>query len=227
MPESYKQYMASWKKYCPNYQIVRWDESNYDVNKNAYVREAYEQKQWAFVSDYARVDILYHEGGIYLDTDVEMIASFDEFLVWDLFCGFEQSNYIAWGLGVGAVKGQPILKSLLDVYESMSFIMDDGSLNLKACPIIQTEIMEQYGFKRNGKFQQRNGVVVFPWEVFAPFYVYECFGRITQYTHSIHHYAASWIDDEKVGVKKIYEERLKKIKERNQGTNVVLIEKRK
>jgi len=101
MPIDYQNYVKSWKKYCPDYEIIRWDESNYDIHKNKYVREAYEQKKWAFVSDYARVDILYHEGGIYFDTDVEVIASFDELLVWDLFCGFETGNYINCGLGVG------------------------------------------------------------------------------------------------------------------------------
>ncbi len=109
IPEEYQNYMSTWKKYCPDYEIIRWDESNYDIHKSRYVSEAYGQKKWAFVSDYARVDILYHEGGIYFDTDVELLDSFDEFLVWDLFCGFERGNRIAWGLGVGAVKRHPIL----------------------------------------------------------------------------------------------------------------------
>lgn len=215
MPEEYQRYIASWSKYCPDYEIIRWDESNYDVHKIRYTHEAYEQKKWGFVSDYARVDILNQEGGIYLDTDVEIIAPFDEFLVWDLFCGFEQNHYIAWGLGVGSVKGHPILKSLLDVYENMTFVQEDGSLNLKPCPIIQTEVMEQYGFKRNGKFQARNGVAVFPWEVFAPFHIYECYGRITENTHSIHHYAASWVESDKMMVRKRYEDRIRKIQEHN------------
>lgn len=215
MPDEYQRYIASWRKYCPDYEIVRWDESNYDVHKNRYIHEAYEQKKWAFVSDYARVDILYQEGGIYFDTDVEVIAPFDEFLVWDLFCGFEQYNYISWGLGIGAVKGHPILKSVLDVYKNMSFIQEDGSLNLKTCPMIQSEVMEQYGFIRNGKFQTKSGVAVFPWEFFAPLQFNECFGRITEYTHSIHHYAASWLDSKVVTARNIWGERFRKIKEHN------------
>ena len=109
------------------------------------------------------------------------------------------------------MKGHPILKSLLDVYENMTFVQEDGSLNLKPCPIIQTEVMEQYGFKRNGKFQARNGVAVFPWEVFAPFHIYECYGRITENTHSIHHYAASWVESDKMMVRKRYEDRIRNI----------------
>lgn len=212
IPVEYKNYMKSWEKYCPDYEIIRWDESNYDVYKNRYIREAYEQKKWAFVSDYARVDILYQEGGIYFDTDVEVIAPFDEFLVWDLFCGFEKGNYIAWGLGVGSVKAHPILKSVLDIYEKMPFIQEDGSLNLKTSPVIQSEVMEKYGFEKNGEFQLKNNVAVYPMEFFAPTDYEGVVGRITEYTHSIHHFAhplhnvefswtdmASWIAREQAG----------------------------
>ncbi|MCM1217937.1 MAG: hypothetical protein NC548_25895 [Lachnospiraceae bacterium] len=223
MSVEYRNYMKSWKKYCPDYEIIRWDESNYDIHKNRYVREAYEQKMWAFVSDYARVDILYHEGGIYFDTDVEVIASFDELLVWDLFCGFERDNYIAWGLGVGAVQGHPILKDILEVYENMPFLFEDGSLNMKTCPVIQSEVMEKYGFQRNGKFQVIDNVAVFPREFFAPTDYEGLVGNITEYTHSIHHYAHpihnaafswasvdTWIAREKIG------ERIRIIKQHNQ-----------
>lgn len=216
IPDEYQQYIATWKKYCPDYEIIRWDESNYDIRKSRYVREAYEQEKWAFVTDYARVDILYQEGGIYFDTDVEVIASFDEFLVWDLFCGFERGNYVAWGLGVGAVKKHPILKSLLEIYNGMPFIQADGSFNMEPCPVIQSEVMKRYGFEMNGRFQARNGVAVFPQEFFAPINSGKCYGRLTEYSHSIHHYAASWvgvgqrIDREKDG------ERIRKIKAHNQ-----------
>ncbi len=223
MPIEYQNYMKSWEKYCPDYEIIRWDETNYDVHKNRYVREAYEQKMWAFVSDYARVDILYHEGGIYFDTDVELVASFDEFLVWDLFCGFERGNYIAWGLGVGAVKGHPILKSILDVYENMSFIRENGTLNMKTCPVIQSEVMEKFGFKRNGKFQEKDRVAVFPMEFFAPTDFEGAVGRITEYTHSIHHYAHplhnvefSWASEEEWIAREKCGERIKKIKQHNE-----------
>lgn len=223
LPVEYRNYMESWKKYCPDYEIIRWDESNYDVHKNRYVSEAYEQKKWAFVSDYARVDILYREGGIYFDTDVEVIASFDDFLVWDLFCGFERSNYIAWGLGVGAVQGHPILKDILEVYENMPFIFQDGSLNMKACPVIQSEVMEKYGFERSGEFQMKDKVAVFPREFFAPVDYGGIVGRITKYTHSIHHFAHplhnsefSWCDIETlIAIKKVGE-RIKQIKQHNQ-----------
>ena len=223
IPIEYRNYMESWKKYCPDYEIIRWDESNYDVHKNRYVREAYEQKMWAIVSYYARVDILHREGGIYFDTDVEVIAAFDEFLVWDLFCGFERGNYIAWGLGVGAVQGHPILKDVLEVYENMPFVFEDGSLNMKTCPVIQSEVMEKYGFERSGQFQLRDNVAVFPMEFFAPTDFKGIVGRITEYNHSIHHYAHllhnvefSWTSIEEWISREEYGERIRKIKQHNQ-----------
>lgn len=220
MPKEYRQYMETWKKYCPDYEIICWDESNYDIHKNRYIKGAYEQKKWAFVSDYARVDILYREGGIYFDTDVEVIASFDDLLVWDLFCGFERGNYIAWGLGVGAIKGHPILKDILDVYEGMPFVFEDGSLNMKTCPVIQTGVMEKYGFVRNGEFQVINNVAVFPIEFFAPTDYEGIVGRITEHTHSIHHYAHplqnvefSWADKEVWIAREKAGEKIKKLRE--------------
>ena len=108
LPEDMKKCMESWKKFCPDYQIIRWDESNYDYRKNQYMREAYESKKWSFVSDYARMDIMYQYGGVYLDTDVELIQPLDELLQYNAFMGFE-GNYINLGLGFGARPGIPEL----------------------------------------------------------------------------------------------------------------------
>jgi len=103
----------SWKKYCPDYTIIRWDETNFDVNKYVFTKEAYEMKKWAFVSDVARLDIIYNNGGIYLDTDVELIRNIDSLLKDELFIGFENKEYVANGLGFGAVKGNEIIKFCL------------------------------------------------------------------------------------------------------------------
>ena len=213
MPEEYQRYIESWKKYCPDYEIIRWDESNYDIHKNTYISQAYEQKKWAFVSDYARVDILYQEGGIYFDTDVEVVAPFDKFLVWDLFCGFESKEYINFGLGYGSVKGQPVLKKVLEVYENMPFIQEDSSFNMTACPIIQSKILEEHGFEMNGQFQARDNVALYPKEFFSPFEGIKSFGNTTKNTHSIHHYSASWYDANQKRAVSEYENRIKKIKQ--------------
>lgn len=194
LPDEYKKYIESWRKCCPDYEIIRWDESNYDVTKNRYMRQAYENKKWAFVSDYARVDIIYHQGGIYLDTDVELVKNFDEFLKWDLFCGFESFDYVSWGVGFGAVKEHEILKDVLNEYEKRSFLKEDGSFDLTGCPILQSEVMKRYGFVMNGQPQSINNIAIYPIEYFAPFSYLRGFGRITENTHSIHHYSASWVD---------------------------------
>ena len=215
LPEESKKCIESWKKYCPDYEIIRWDESNYDIEKNCYMKQAYEAKKWAFVSDYARVDILYNEGGIYLDTDVELVASFDEFLQWDLFCGFEQQKLVNWGLGFGAIKGHRILKSVMEVYDKMSFIKEDGTLNMITCPVIQSEILKSYGFEMKGEFQEKNNVAIYPRDYFSPYPMYKCFGQVTKNTHSIHHFVASWHGDESKKARVAYEKSIIQILQHN------------
>jgi len=196
IPAHLQKYIESWSKFCPNYEIIKWEESNYDVNKNMYMKQAYEAKKWGFVSDYSRIDVIYNYGGIYLDTDVELIKPFDDLLYDEMFCGFDSnSRYIAFGLGFGAVMGHPILKSMMELYEKLSFLNEDGSLNLTPCPYYQSEILSQYGFKLNNKYQNINGVATYPSEVFCPTNFFKCVEYFTENTYSIHHYEASWITD--------------------------------
>ena len=130
LPPSAEKCIESWKKFCPDYEIRRWDESNYDITKNQYMQEAYQCKKWGFVPDYARLDIIYDHGGIYLDTDVEIIKTFDELLDCVAFGGVEQeSPYVALGLGFGAEKGNDIIRQLRDKYDELHF-MEDGQMNL-------------------------------------------------------------------------------------------------
>lgn len=195
LTESVKKCIQSWEKYCPEYQIIRWDESNYDYTKNKYMREAYQQKKWGFVSDYARLDILYNYGGIYLDTDVEIIRSFDDLLEYKAFMGFE-NNYVALGLGFGARKHVEEIKEMRDEYENLSFILPDGSLNMRPVPRYTTEYLEARGLVANGTRQTINGIEIFPTEYFCPkdFYTKEC--KKTKNTYSIHHYDSSWWGEE-------------------------------
>lgn len=194
LPDSVKKCMESWKKYCPDYEIIRWDESNYDYKKNCYMAEAYQSKKWSFVSDYARMDILYQYGGIYLDTDVELIKSLDEFLKYHAFMGFE-GTYVNLGVGFGIEPGLAEIKELMDIYENMHFINPDGSLNLKPITRYTNEYLGTKGFIANGKRQTVGSVEIFPSEFFSPkdFYTREC--KITSNTYSIHHYDASWWGD--------------------------------
>lgn len=196
IPDQQKKWMESWKKYCPDYEIVEWNEANYDVHKNKYISQAYEMKKWAFVSDYARIDIINECGGVYLDTDVELIKNIDLLLMNDAFCGFEQPRYVAFGLGFGSITHHPILEEMKGYYDDSSFVLEDGSLNQKTCPVIQTEIMRKHGLECNGEFQIVNGMAVYP-PCFlcgmSPFSF-----RVEKnpfYTYAIHHYEGSWVEN--------------------------------
>lgn len=191
IPAQLQAYMETWKACCPNYTIRRWDETNYNVTKNRYMKQAYDKKMWAFVSDYARVDIVHQYGGIYLDCDVELRKPLDVFLGEDLYCGFEDYRHIALGLGFGSAPGHPYLRSLLEYYENLTFVDDKGKLNLTACPVYQTEVIESYGIFAENRFQRSDRITAYPTEVFSP-YSHRGIGKVTDKTYSIHHFSASW-----------------------------------
>ncbi len=193
IPRQNKIWMESWKKFCPDYEIIEWNEKNYDVTKNLYIKQAYEQRKWAFVSDYVRLDVVEHYGGIYLDTDVELLKNIDEFLKNDAFCGFEQKRYVNFGLGYGAVAHHEIIRRLRDDYEGRCFLLPDGSLNEKTCTQYQTELLLEYGLQMNGRYQTLKGITVYPELVLCgmsphSFRITKCLDR----TYAIHHYAATW-----------------------------------
>lgn len=191
MPYVYRQYMDSWKRLCPDYKIRKWDESNFDVSANRYMKQAYEHGKWAFVSDYARIKIVHDHGGIYLDCDVELLKSLDDFLAEGMFCGFEDQNHVNLGLGYGAVKNHPYLRRLMGFYERLDFVNADGSLNLIPCTAYQTEVLKEFGIRDNNTFQTGNGITVYPTEVFAPVSPFGA-GAVSDRSYSIHHYQASW-----------------------------------
>lgn len=214
LPEEYKENIKTWKKYCPEYEIIRWDESNYDFRKNLFMSQAYDKKKWAFVSDYARVDILYQMGGIYLDADVEVLRNLDELLKWKMFCGFQSEKEVNWGAGFGSVRNHEILKELLMLYDELEFIKKDGTLNEIPCPEYQSYILKKYGFNMNGKYQQKNNVVVYPKDFFSPLSVVRGFGYVTNNSYSVHWYSASWLDSEEVQRRIALEDKIRRIKDR-------------
>lgn len=195
LPESAKKCIRSWKKYCPDYEIIEWNETNYDFTKNAYMKEAYEAKKWGFVPDYARLDIVYEHGGIYLDVDVEIVKSLDELLKHEGFAGFEKDEYVALGLGFGAEAKNKIIKHLMESYGELHFLKDDGTLNMIASPELNTDCLEKIGVKRNGKLQNINGFVFLPTDYLCPKSFNDGIIRITDNTYSIHHYDASWFSE--------------------------------
>lgn len=193
MPKKFCENIETWKKYCPDYEIVRWDEDNYDISKNRYMMQAYEAGKWGFVPDYARLDIIYRNGGIYLDTDVELLKPLDSLLQFELFCGFEMSGYVALGLGFGAVKNHEIIKDMLEEYEKVDFLLPNGEMNLVASPIYQTRVLERYGLIKNGETQAKKNFIALSSEYLSPIDAYGI-GQPTINSFSIHQYAATWFD---------------------------------
>ncbi len=193
--EMIRRCVASWQKYCPDYEIIEWNESNYDVTAQPFVRRAYEAKKWAFVSDYARIDILNRQGGVYLDTDVELLKPLDPFLAYDFFAGFESRDYVAFGLGFGAVAGHPVLRDILNTYAAIDFTDDPLALEKTSCPKIQTEALKKVGLICDNRNQTPGGCHIFSTEYFCPMSFETGQTVITENTVSIHHYDMSWFMD--------------------------------
>ena len=194
LPDFAQKCIASWKKFCPDYEIKEWNEQNYDVRKIPYTAQAYAVKKYAFVSDYARFDILYEYGGIYFDTDVELIKPLDEIINRGAFCGIEQPGYIASGLGMAAPEAMPIFREILDSYKSENFINVDGSYNLTTVVTRVSDIFKKHGFSDKEEIQEVAGIKIYPPEYFCPKNILTGELSITNNTYSIHHFDASWVD---------------------------------
>lgn len=195
IPEKNQIWMESWRKYCPDCEIIRWDETNYDVSKNRYMYEAYQNQKWGFVSDYARIDIIYHYGGIYLDTDVEIIKSWEDLRYQEAFMGKETSFRIALGLGFGSVQYYSLWKDLLDMYDRIYFVREDGTRNQVPCPELQNAVYLHKGFQNNGEYQRVGEAVVYPPAVLSPKDQFTGEIMLTPHTYSIHHFDGTWTDD--------------------------------
>ncbi len=197
LPASALKCIESWKKYCPDYEIIEWNESNFDVTCCDYVKEAYEAKKWAFVSDYARFKILYDEGGLYFDTDVELIKPLDEIVARGNFMGRETESKpaVAPGLGLGANPGLGLYKELLEAYHSRHFLNADGTMNQTTIVDYTTEILLQHGLENKNEIQFVAEVYVYPKEYFCPQDFISGETNITDNTVSIHHYSCSWYSE--------------------------------
>lgn len=186
--------MKSWRKYCPDYQIIEWNEENYDISAcPLYVRQAYEAKKWAFVTDYVRLDVVYRHGGIYLDTDVELRKSLDMLLEYPCYFGFEDGIHVNTGIGFGAEKGLHLLKELMDDYAEIPFIREDGSFDTLPCPVRNTQILLRHGLVQDDSKQiLDDGALVLPLRYLCPISYRDGKKRIVRDTISIHWFQASW-----------------------------------
>ena len=192
LPELAVKCIESWKKFCPDYEIKEWNETNFDLDCCDYVKEAYSAKKWAFVSDYARFWILYHEGGLYFDTDVEIIKPIDEIVKRGSFMGCETIGQCNPGLGLAAEAGLELYREILEFYKKKHFFNKDGIADTTTIVIYVTNILKNHGWAGEEKIQKIEEILIYPQEYFCPM-DYET-GKvvITQNTYTVHHYTASW-----------------------------------
>lgn len=221
-PEIMKKCLSSWKKYCPEYEIKEWNESNFNINCNDYVREAYNAQKWAFVTDYARLDIIYNYGGIYLDIDVELIRSLDELLDNKCFLGLETTGKINTGLGFGAEAKNPIIMKLLNEYHNKHFKLGNDVFDMTPCPIRNTKPLYEIGYEVSNGVWKINEVAIYPPEYFCPLDYNTLELKVTENTYSIHHFNASWLTKEEL----FMEKEIDKINDEN-GKLVAFIKRHK
>lgn len=194
IPEKEQKCIDTWKKFFPDYEIKRWDESNFDVNGTNYSKQAYEKKKYSFVSDYARAKILFEEGGLYLDTDVEIIKPFPKLVDGNGFMGFERRHFLGTAV-LAAEKENEIIGKLLSYYEKHDFLTEDGVMDNIANVSMLTDIMKEYGLELGGERQTVAGFEVFNREFFYPKKLDEDEFRIADETCAIHKCSNSWMSE--------------------------------
>jgi hypothetical protein len=195
LPELATKCIASWNEKCADYEIVLWNEENLNIEECLFTKQAYEMKKYGFVTDYFRLKVIYEHGGIYLDTDVEVLKSFDELLNFKAFFGFENVENVNTGGGFGAEKGCKVLKALMTAYENIPFVKEDGTFDMTPCPQRDTIVLRKFGLKLGNVLQEIEGMKFFPSEYFSPINIKTGNLLITDKTFSVHHYMGSWQDE--------------------------------
>ncbi len=197
----FKKCIKSWRKYLPDYKIIEWNETNFDVNKNQYCREAYSLKKYAFVSDYARLKILYENGGIYFDTDVEVLKKIPNDILKNGYFAKERDSQIATGLGFCVPKNNKAIKCMLDDYNDIHFI-NNGIPDMTACPVRNSKSLEKMGFniKTDNEIYK---IKLYSKEFFCGFDLDTQHYIIDENTYTVHHYNSSWLPKNKKIIKKM------------------------
>ena len=197
IPKKNLEWMQTWREKCPDYEIIRWDESNYDYKKNRFMKEAYDAGKYAFVSDCARLEIVYENGGIYLDNDVELLKKPDPLLRNHAFCGMYYSiPGVAFGLGFGGERHFELFMEMFEYY-NLKGQFKGGKTHEETCLFMQTEVVKKYGWKNINRQQFINNLTVFPTDVLAPMDVDGNIIAKTDNSVTMHHFDASWFDDER------------------------------
>ena len=196
-PELARRCIASWKKHCPDYRIVEWNEDNFDISQYPYLQWCYENRKWAFLSDLVRLIVVEQQGGIYFDTDVELVKRPDYLLQFEAFYGFETEKYVATGLGFGAVAHHTTVQSMIQQYNELHKD-ENGKYPLISCPQLNTKALLPYGLKLTGEKQIIAGAVILPVEYLNPYDDPTGVLHQTDNTIAIHWYSKSWMDKKTV-----------------------------
>ena len=193
MPKLMKKCVKSWKKFCPDWEIMLWNEDNFDINSTIWTKQAYEAKKYAFVSDYVRLNALYKFGGVYIDTDVELVASIDKFLKHEAFSGFEGKDMVQTGV-IGATPNNSVILDWLDYYTDRPYFAD-GKPTMDPNVSFITENMINRGLVMNDSFQIVDGMAIYPQTWFCPLSAVSIEKKITIDTHAIHYFTSTWRTD--------------------------------
>lgn len=194
IPELEKKCIQSWQEQLHDYEIVFWNESTFDVKSVEYVRQAYDCGKYAFVSDYVRIYALYRFGGIYLDTDVEVLRSLDKFLENEVFIGFENRTMVGTGI-IGAEKNNIMLRAMLDYYHGNQFINEKGYMDTTTNVKILYKLLAANGFIGEDREQKLNGIHIYEREYFCPKRIGKNEFKITAKSVTIHHFSGSWLTE--------------------------------
>ncbi|MBO6179972.1 MAG: hypothetical protein J6O04_12430 [Selenomonadaceae bacterium] len=186
LPELARKCIDSWKRFCPDYEIICWNESNYDIEKIPLLKQATKEECWNIISDYGRMDVLYNQGGIYLDVDVEIVKSFDDLLKQEAYMGFDSSYMVNTGHGFGAVKGNGLIKECKEIYEA---VKENDNIEWRKfySPILTSNVLCRHGLNKNNRLQTIKNVTIFPNDYFDPILQLP-----RKSTYSVHHYGSTW-----------------------------------
>ena len=190
-PLAVKENIAAWQRLCPDYEIIEWNEKNYDMGKVPYMKEAYESGLYGYVPDYLRLDVVYEQGGIYLDTDIELVRNLDDLLYQDCFGCVDGTLTWNAGSGFGARPGVEILRQACEYYQNLHFRRADGTIDRRSCNSHQYELLRKMGYRVTDKFQTFGGMNIYPM-IFQGHEGMTGLNRMTEKTYWIHHEALSW-----------------------------------
>ena len=226
IPFKLQKCIDTWKSHCPDYEIIEWNEKNYDIGRHPYMEQAYKAGAYGFVPDYARLDILYYYGGFYLDTDVELLKSLDELRSQEAFCGVEKWQVLNFGGCSGAVRKHPMIKKFLDKRNQIYFLDDKKNQNKNTCGFYDTRVILNEGYKIDGTSQCVNGMNIYAYDYFHPYDYMSGLLNITEHTYSVHHFNGGWLDENMKKQNMLTKERYFKLYKdclgKQEGKNVII-----